>query len=73
LEDGTYRYRIRAVEIETGRSGPWSAVYRVHVRHHPLSRAFGFLALGAVVFFATLGVILVGNRMEQRERSATLE
>jgi len=73
IENGVYRYRVRVVDVASGQKGPWSDEYRVRVRHHPLSRAFGFLVLGAVVFLATLGVILVGNRMETRERSASLE
>lgn len=58
--DGDYHYRLRSL----GRNGPgpWSDPVRVEVRHHPLSRALLFFAMGALVFLATLGAILVGNR-----------
>lgn len=58
--DGTYYYRIRNVQndIETA----WSNVTKVEVTHHPLSRAFMFFALGAIVFIATLSVVILGNK-----------
>ena len=62
--DGDYYYRIRALH-EAGPS-PWSEAVHVEVRHHPLSRALTFLLLGAVVFLATLVLILHG---ETRTRS----
>jgi hypothetical protein len=58
--DGEYHYRLRALH-EDG-PGPWSKTLRVEVRHHPLSRALLFFAMGALVFLATLAAILVGNR-----------
>lgn len=56
LSDQTYFYRVRANE------GDWSPVAKVEVKHHPLSRAFGFFALGAVMFIATVVVLLKGAR-----------
>ena len=58
--DGTYYYRIRFIQDDT-ESG-WSNVTRVEVSHHPLSRAFMFFALGAIVFIATLVVVALGSR-----------
>ncbi len=58
--DGEYHYRLRALH-EDG-PGPWSNTLRVEVRHHPLSRALLFFAMGALVFLATLAAILAGNR-----------
>ena len=58
--DGTYYYRIRFIQDDT-ESG-WSNVTRVEVSHHPLSRAFMFFALGAIVFIATLVVVVLGSR-----------
>ena len=59
-KDGTYYYRIRNIkgDIDT----EWSNAARVEVTHHPLSRAFMFFALGAIVFIATLIVVLLGNK-----------
>lgn len=59
--DGDYYYRIRALH-EAGPS-PWSEAVHVEVRHHPLSRALTFLLLGAIVFLATLVLILRGETL----------
>lgn len=58
--DGVYYYRIRNIHDETDTN--WSNVTRVEVQHHPLSRAFMFFALGALVFVATLIVVIHGNK-----------
>lgn len=59
--DGTYYYRIRnAQDVDT--SDAWSNVAKVEVAHHPLSRAFVFFALGALVFIATLAIVVLGSR-----------
>lgn len=58
--DGLYHYRLRSLRPDG--PGPWSEALRVEVRHHPLSRALLFFAMGALVFFATLAAILAGNR-----------
>jgi len=64
--DGRYTYRVRAT-LEDGSVSDWSQPVSVTVAHHPLSRAFAFFAAGAVVFFATLGLIIVGNRRAEGE------
>jgi hypothetical protein len=56
--NGTYYYRIRYDDQADG----WSDVTRVEVSHHQLSRAFMFFILGAIVFVATLAVVVTGNR-----------
>jgi hypothetical protein len=58
--DGPYYYRVRT----TGAAGvgQWSEPVHVTVEHHSLARAFGFFAAGAVVFLATLGLIVFGTR-----------
>ncbi len=53
--DGEYWYRVRAAD------GDWSEPVNVVVRHHPLSRALGFFAVGALVFLAILVVIVRGS------------
>jgi len=62
--DGDYYYRIRALDADG--ASPWSEAVHVTVRHHPLARALTFLVLGAIVFVATLLLILRG---EARTRS----
>lgn len=59
LPDGNYRYRVRALEPE---SGAWSEPVVVEVQHHSLVRAWLFFAAGLVVFAGLVGVILVNRR-----------
>lgn len=58
--DGDWYYRARTA----GPGGEFGEPVRVTVQHHPLGRAFGFFALGAVVFLATLSLIVSGVRAE---------
>lgn len=55
--DGTWYYRLEAEGGDEVLAGPIA----VTVRHHSLVRAFGFFTLGAIVFFATLGLILLAR------------
>lgn len=64
--DGVFYYRVR-VNPESGSPGPWSEAVEVRVEHHPLSRAFAFFAVGAVVFLATL-VLVVGGTLKARKQ-----
>jgi hypothetical protein len=58
--DGTRIYRVR--EIGAGEPSAWSEPVSVTVAHHPLSRALTFFGIGAVVFLATLALIVRGAR-----------
>ena len=60
--DGTYYYRLRIAQ--TG--ADWSAPAQVQVAHHPLTRAWMFFAMGAVVFVATLILILSASKESSR-------
>ena len=66
--DGTYYYRAR-LRDKNGMAGDWSSTVKVRVEHHPLTRAFGFFAAGAVVFLAILIAILAGNRRYHSKES----
>jgi hypothetical protein len=57
LPDGDYRYRV---EGDSGVSSPVS----VTVAHHSLNRAFGFFAVGLLVFVATLWLVVRGERRQ---------
>lgn len=59
--DGTYYYRVGIAQPQEGRPGSWSNSASITVKHHPLSRAFMFFGLGALVFLSTLVVIVRGN------------
>ena len=56
-KNGTYYYRVRSAKAD----GDWSNAVEVKVAHHPLSRAFMFFSLGALVFIATLTMVVRGN------------
>jgi hypothetical protein len=56
--DGTYHYRVREPD------GREIGTATVTVAHHSLGRAFGFFAVGAIVFGATTTLIIAGGRRE---------
>ena len=58
--DGIWYYRLESAD--SGRV--LGSDLTVTVRHHPLSRAFAFFALGIVVFVSTLGLIVFGRARE---------
>jgi len=58
--NGTRIYRVR--EVGAGEPSAWSEPVSVTVAHHPLSRALTFFGIGAVVFLATLTLIVRGAR-----------
>lgn len=70
IPNGTYAYRVRAVLVSTESPDTvptaWSAPQSLEVRHHSLAKAFGFLAVGAVVFIATLVLIVTGHRRSRQ-------
>lgn len=59
--DGDWYYRARAAAP----GSEFGEALEVTVRHHSLERAFGFFALGAFVFLATLALIVTGSRTER--------
>lgn len=63
LEDGQYAYRVRTVAAD-GTPLPWSAPVVVTVQHHGALRTWGLFGLGALVFVATVGLIVAGTRQE---------
>jgi hypothetical protein len=63
LVDGRYFFRLRALQAD-GRPGPWSKPLAVRVAHHAALRAWGMFGLGALVFLATLGLVVWGGRRE---------
>lgn len=62
--DGQWYYRL---EADSGSRVVGEPIV-VTVRHHPLGRAFAFFTLGAVVFVATLGLIVFGSRDRNERR-----
>jgi len=62
--DGTYHYRL--VSLAAQNRGEAAPVASVEVAHHPLSRALLFFSAGLVVFTATVGLIVSGDRSARR-------
>jgi hypothetical protein len=58
--DGDWYYRVRPAGTQV--TAPWSEPIRITVAHHSLGRALTFFAVGAIVFAATLGLIIHGSR-----------
>ncbi len=54
--DGTYHYRVSALDGESAEI----ATASVTVEHHPLSRAFAFFGVGLVVFGCTVALVARG-------------
>lgn len=59
--DGDYYYRIR---VSNDQQLINSNVVKVTVAHHPLRNAFLFFLAGAVVFLATLFMVIKGKRLQ---------
>lgn len=68
--DGMRYYRVRAIRADRPVS-QWSKTVSVETRHHSLSRAFGFFAVGAIVFVLTLVLVLRGGRHQREGDSLT--
>lgn len=63
--DGELFYRLESATTGAILSPP----LRIVIAHHPTSRAFTFFGIGAIVFVATLLLILIGSRAaDARER-----
>lgn len=64
LANNTYYYRVRLSNEDD-----WSKTVAVEVKHHPLSRAFSFFALGIAMFIITVTVLLKGARQDPKHDS----
>lgn len=72
--DGTYYYRLHAATEVAGAALQSDAppIIRVEVAHHPLSRAVGFFLVGLLVFTATVGLVVSGERRTRSEEADPL-
>lgn len=63
--DSVTYYRVR---VHVGdRTSAWSEVLAATVEHHPLSRAFMFFIVGALVFVTTLVFIITASRRANQQ------
>lgn len=69
LEDGRYFYRLRA--FDGNQYSAWSGVTRVLIKHHSLSFALFLFSVGMLVFAATVGIIIYGNRQVETLNSSS--
>ena len=69
LSDGRYTYQLMVLGAASTESEIHRDLLTVEVKHHSLSRAFMFFALGAVVFISTVILVVSGYRAEQQECS----
>lgn len=63
MQDGKWYYRARSVTDSN--ISPWSDTVAVKVAHHSLPRAWLFFGLGALVFAATLLLIIRGTEQNR--------
>jgi hypothetical protein len=63
LSDGSYHFRARFVH-QNGAASPWGESVSLFVEHHTLAKAMAFFVIGAVVFLATLLLIILGARRQ---------
>ncbi len=61
LPNGTYYYRIRTSNTETGNTSAWSETITLKVQHHSIQLAITLMVVGALVFIATVSVIIHGT------------
>ncbi len=62
LKNGDYYYRISVSLEDSNFRSEWSEPLLVTIKHHPLQLAYGLFAMGAVVFLATVGIVVRGSR-----------
>jgi hypothetical protein len=63
LSDGAYYFRGRYL-YQNGAFSPWSEPVGLSVEHHSLAKALAFFSIGAVVFVATLLLIILGAKRQ---------
>lgn len=65
LPNGEFFYRIRSIDAEKITRGPWSSTIHRTVKHPSLTFAVSLMSVGATVFFATIGMIVLGIQKEK--------
>jgi len=71
LKNGVYHYRVRSILHEDTSS--WSHPIVVTIEHHSLQLAFTLFGLGAIVFIATVVVVIRGVRGQNLPHSSVNE
>lgn len=61
LPDGSYYFRVRAINPTTDNISDWSESLVVNVQHYSLSFAFTLMLIGGIVFILTVFVVVYGT------------
>jgi len=61
LPNGTYYYRVKAMNDNNGAESDWSEVLTVEVEHHSMQLTFTLLIVGGIVFLFTVIVVIHGT------------
>lgn len=67
LPDGTRFFRVRQRSADAGSWSDWSKPARFQVEHHSLRFALSLLGVGAVVFAAIVGFLMIVPRTLHRD------
>jgi hypothetical protein len=68
LKNGQYYHRVRTISETEQAKSDWSAPVLIRVKHHSLRLAFTLFGVGAIVFFATVLLVVQGNRNAARNQ-----
>lgn len=66
LANGTYYYRIRAVDKSNNTVSAWSDPVQLTVEHHSIHLAFTLAGIGTFVFLLTAFVVIRGANMQEQ-------
>lgn len=69
LPEGKHFFRVRAIDPESELAGAWSEPLLVIVEYQSLTFAFALFGIGAVVFLATLILVVAGSVRARREEA----
>ena len=67
LPEGDHYFQVRASTPGNGSEGPWSDPFQLTIEYQSLTLAWLLFGVGAVVFLATLGLVVAGSAKARRE------
>ena len=65
LKEGSYYYRIRTVDKDTAKYGPWAEPVTVKVEYQSMTLAWSLFSVGAFIFISIVIVVLKGANKEE--------
>ncbi len=70
LPEGDHYFQIRAKTPDADSAGPWSDSFHLTIQYQSLTLAWFLFGVGAVVFLATLVLVVAGSTKARREEKA---